>query len=622
MDLIIKAMAASNGAVFTSLWKGDTSAHGGDDSAADMALCNHLAFWTGNDPYRIDTLFRQSGLYREKWERQDYRDRTIERAIENTRESYRECGNVHRQYKSDTDQPTTESCYYLKTDSKGNQSLDLALLATDILKENAFATMDDTDEILVYRDGYYQANGARYIKAQCQAKVGITPLLSEHKVSEVIGHVTRSTYVSRALFNTSKYVLNLKNGLYDVKTHKLSEHTPGYLSTIRIPINYDPKADCPAIKNFIQQIHRPEDISTIQEVFGYVLIPDNTIQKAILFVGQGGEGKSTELNVMKAEVGPENCSNVSWQKLELNRFAASTLEGKLVNIFADLPAQSLSTTTSFKMLTGGDSIGAEKKFKDGYSFNNFARLLFSTNKPPKIYDDDSFAFWRRWVIIEFPNQVPDERQDKHLIDKLTTDTELSGLLNWALEGLERLLNQQGYSYKKSVEETTEYYLRAADPVYAFLIDVCEVDSQGCVTKDELYEAFLSYAKEKHIPSLRPNAFARALTNQTTVRVRSTRPTIEGKRVTSWEGLKLTESVKDVKDVKANSPIKPIAPAPDENNINKGKNIDNPDNLDQNTVPDPPDYSEDDKCPECGELLVLNAECTSYICQECNKGGKG
>jgi len=87
-ELLAKAMSAANGAAFSRLWRSDTSAHGGDDSAADLALCCHLAFWTGNDPARMDALFRQSGLYRPKWEREDYRDRTIARAIETTRETY------------------------------------------------------------------------------------------------------------------------------------------------------------------------------------------------------------------------------------------------------------------------------------------------------------------------------------------------------------------------------------------------------------------------------------------------------------------------------------------------------------------------------------------------------
>lgn len=86
--LIEKMFRATNGPSIKALWGGDTSAYGGDESSADQALCNHLAFWTGRDPTRIDRLFRQSGLYREKWNRQDYRDGTINNAIAGCTDTY------------------------------------------------------------------------------------------------------------------------------------------------------------------------------------------------------------------------------------------------------------------------------------------------------------------------------------------------------------------------------------------------------------------------------------------------------------------------------------------------------------------------------------------------------
>lgn len=89
--LLAKAMSAANGAKFERLFRGDTSDYNGDDSSADQALCNMLSFWTDKDFDRIDRLFRQSGLYRQKWERQDYREGTIKHAIEITAESY--CDN-------------------------------------------------------------------------------------------------------------------------------------------------------------------------------------------------------------------------------------------------------------------------------------------------------------------------------------------------------------------------------------------------------------------------------------------------------------------------------------------------------------------------------------------------
>lgn len=107
-ELLTRMFAASNGAAIHALWHGDTSGHNGDDSSADLALCMHLAFWTGRDEQRMDRLFRRSGLYREKWERQDYRDRTIGKAIDGTAEVYREPEDVYERLKWMVEEPTEE----------------------------------------------------------------------------------------------------------------------------------------------------------------------------------------------------------------------------------------------------------------------------------------------------------------------------------------------------------------------------------------------------------------------------------------------------------------------------------------------------------------------------------
>jgi len=253
-------------------------------------------------------------------------------------------------------------------------------------------------------------------------------------------------------------------------------------------------------------------------------------------------------------------------------------------------------TTSFKMLTGGDTIGTERKFQDYYSFVNFARLVFSANKPPKVYDEDSYAFWRRWIIIDFPHQFTDDQKDLNILERLTTDVELSGLLNLALDGLDRVLRNRSFSYDKSVEETTEYYLRAADPVYAFLQDVCETSPSDWVSKDALYEIFAAYSEANNIPVLKPNAFARSLQNQTAVRVSSTRPAVDGKRVTAWQGLKC---VKDVKDVKVSNLFK-RGKSDGSDSVNKilEKNIDNPDGETDDPWAGMPDYPAK-PCHTCG-----------------------
>jgi len=316
---------------------------------------------------------------------------------------------------------------------------------------------------------------------------------------------------------------------------------------IRIPVTYDPSADCPRIKQFFAEVLEPQDIPVIHELAGYALIPDYSIQRAFLFIGDGSNGKSTLLSLLRTFLGKDNCSSVPWHALEYSRFASSRLDGKLLNIYADLPSRSMDSTGAFKMLTGGDAISAEKKFKDGYSFVNFARLVFSANKPPRILDEDSYAFWRRWIIINFSSQFPenDPKTDPEILSKLTTETELSGLLNLALDGLQRVLTNAKFSYGKTVDQTQSYYLRASDPVYAFVEDCCELDSDAVTSKDTLFEAFKNYCKESKTPLMNRDSFAKALKNSPHFRITLTRPTVDGERIQSWKGIKLANTVNPV-----------------------------------------------------------------------------
>ncbi len=431
---------------------------------------------------------------------------------------------------------------YVVLTETGKTKLNLVKLTEDLLSEYHFATLRETDEVLVYVHNRWREGGEQFIKHQCQRRVGVKEVLTQYKVDEIIGHVKRTTYTTRQVFNREKWVANVQNGLLDLRTRQMRPHTPDFLSTIFFPVSYDPKADCPAIRQFFQEVLPADDIPTIEELFGYCLIPDYSFQKAFLFVGDGANGKSTLLRLLKAFIGRDNCANVPWHALELDRFAKSELEGKLVNYFADIPSRSLSQTGTFKMLTGGDPIGTEKKFKGYFSYENFARLIFSANRPPQVYGEDSFAFWRRWTIIHFPNEFTGARDDKRILSKLATPQELSGLLNLAMAGLDRLMNQQHFSNERPVDEVTEMYLRTSDPVYAFLQDCCEVEPNAWIEKDRLYQAYVKYSTTNNLPVKKPNAFARALQNQTSIKVHSTRPRVGDDRVTAWEGIKLKEGM--------------------------------------------------------------------------------
>ena len=142
-------------------------------------------------------------------------------------------------------------------------------------------------------------------------------------------------------------------------------------------------------------------------------------------------------------VGKQNVSHPTLQELLGDRFASADLNCKLVNVFADLEADKLVNTGRFKALVSGDSIRAQRKHQQAFSFRNYAKLIFSTNKIPESMDN-SYAYYRRWVILPFDRIFEGEKEDTDLISKLTTEEELSGLLNLAQKGLTKLIKEGGF----------------------------------------------------------------------------------------------------------------------------------------------------------------------------------
>jgi putative DNA primase/helicase len=224
------------------------------------------------------------------------------------------------------------------------------------------------------------------------------------------------------------------------------------------------------------------------------------------------------------------------QSFEANRFSIGCLFGKLANIYADLSDRALVKTGNFKMLTGGDTISAEYKFRDRFNFKNYAKLIFSANKIPESKEDTT-AFFRRWIIINFPNRfLPDNpKTDPQLLKKLTTEAELSGFLNWCLEGLKRLNENKKFSTSKSIEETREQYLRSSDPVKAFAMDKLEYKAGSAIPKFEVYKMFIEYCQEMKLPTVSQTTFASKLV-ECMPTTKSSRKRIEGKITVCWEDL--------------------------------------------------------------------------------------
>lgn len=398
-------------------------------------------------------------------------------------------------------------------------------------------TLRDTDEILFYNTlkGVWEY-GAENIIRQITHKVDDE--LTAHNINEVIDKVRRTTYGSRDLFVNNPH-LALQNCVINLETLKIEPHKPEHYLTSKIEVEYNPDAVPHNIERFLSQILPFEDIPKIQEMIGYCLLPDYRFQKAFLCVGKGANGKSTLLNLIITFLDPVNVSNVLMQDFDRKQFAASKLYGKMANIAADLPEKEMKQTGMFKMLTGGDRITAERKYKEPFEFVNKAKLIFSMNKPPTIYDDID-AMWRRLCLIHFPNQFVGKEADPNILTSLTTSEELSGLLNASLMALFRLKERGCFEIDENIQNLREEYLLASNPIQCFTEYVLEDDFDGWEPKKNVDQAYIRYTKKILNQLPKPIATLTKALPKLKEHISKRRPIIDGEKTYVWAGVKIRD----------------------------------------------------------------------------------
>jgi putative DNA primase/helicase len=334
-------------------------------------------------------------------------------------------------------------------------------------------------------------------------------------------------------------LINVKNGMVRVIDGVLLPHDPKYLSVVQLPDEYIPVATCPNIEAFVKSTFPADAYDLAWEIPGVLMVPATWLQKAILLLGEGCNGKSVWLSLITRFLGRRNIAAIPLHKLEIDKFSVSRLVGKLANICADLPSEHLAGTSTFKALTGGDTLNAEYKFKDSFDLEPFARLVFSANHPPRSADS-STAFFRRWVVIPFDHTFgPDEQIPRDVFDaRLQSPGELSGLLNKALEGLRRVEKQRRFSDPPSVQEAWRDFHSTTDPLAVWLDRYTIDDPDSFVTKQALRVAYNAAVEREGRPAMTAKAFG-----QTLYRLRSNieerQRTVAGKTQWCYVGIGMT-----------------------------------------------------------------------------------
>lgn len=478
-DIICNLRKQKNGAKFKKLYDDGDFSDYASQSEADAALCALIAFWTGPDPDAIDAIFRDSALYRDKWERDDYREATINVGIE-------ACHGVF--HKSKMDHP-----YFIKFDEKGAPYVFPPLLAKCTREQLHYILVRDNGRqallIYVYEDGCYRLYAPEMLKGVLKSYIAKydEELVYMGKVGEAYNQITTDlNYASQDELNSDEHIINFKNCLLRVDNEEILPHTPTVLSTIQIPCQWTGKpSPTPVFDRFMHTLTNGDKAieQLLMEFIGASIsnIKGWRMKKSLFMVGKGDTGKSQLKSLVEHLLGRGNFIGIDLKEIEA-RFGTGTIYGTRLAGSSDMSFLSVDELKTFKKLTGGDSLYAEFKGQQAFEFTYNGLLWFCMNRLPKFGGDDGKWVYDRIMVVECPNVIPRNKQDKILIDKLYAERE--GIVYKAVKALQTVIaNGYCFSEPDSINKARDAYMSENNTVISFYNECMTERPQPGIVKD-------------------------------------------------------------------------------------------------------------------------------------------
>lgn len=379
---------------------------------------------------------------------------------------------------------------------------------------------NDTVNFMYYcqAEGIWKSDTERYLKQL------ITDTLGEHtninRIRETLEHIKNITYVSNSqdIFDKRQYALTLKNGTYYFKNGKekakfIPDWIPYDYSTTKINIDYDEKmikeGDTLPVNTykFLSSILDKEEIDLIFEWLGFCLIKGYPLQKLLILHGSGGNGKSTLINFVSDFLGSKNVSNISLDTLQNEKFGRAHLKGKLLNGCADISDTFFKSTDFIKGLTGNDTIYAEFKGEDGFSFTNFAKLIFSANTLPS-FRDRSEGLERRLILLPMNKKPVNTGITAKEI--LKDKAELSRILFHAIESIQKVLETGNFSVTKKMEQALKDWFEKLDNVAMFVNECCELQATARTSIKTLFNDYKWFCDDNNYKAIGKQNFTERL----------------------------------------------------------------------------------------------------------------
>lgn len=343
--------------------------------------------------------------------------------------------------------------------------------------------------------------------------------------------------------NDNGRILNVKNGLLDIVTRELKPHTPDFVSLSQSPVIYDKDAKAPTWLACIDAWTEGEDAEEKKKVLkqyaGYCLTSSMKYAKSLFLVGDGGNGKSTFADTIKMVIGKENTSNIDLEDISKD-FGLAGLVGKRLNIVEEVSGNFYHSNI-LKKLVSGEEVTINMKYKSQFNFTPQVKFIFAVNQMPRV-DDSSMASERRILAVQFKNNFRDNANVNLRYSTGSLAKELSGVLNWALEGIALLKEHGGFITTKEQKTILQEYRQENSSVEGFIAE-CLVEAQGKVVSTiELYNEYIDFCKQDG----RKNKSRISFTKELRAYADRTKkfqfiPRKTGKEVASFEGIEINQN---------------------------------------------------------------------------------
>lgn len=521
-------------------WEQLYSDKGIDYSSVDLAFCNDLAFWTNRDYNVMDEIFRKSDLMRDKWDENrgenTYGEITLSRAIT-------DCTNVFTPSRNDDDfnlyvmddstQKIERKMY--SYDDTGNAQRFINLWGSKMRYSHT------RNNWFFYNERYWELDNsgeARKLVDETLNEMKKEPVftsedvdletamkaLQKHlKYSRGSNGKTNMLKESQHLkpikmedFDNDKNLVNVANGYINLDEGKLYEHDPEKYFSKFSNVEFTNNIDCPQWLDFLGQIfnYDQELIDYLQRAIGYSLSGSTEEQMMFILHGNGRNGKSVFLDVIKDIFG-NYTTNIQPQTIMVKQQSG----GANADI-ARLQGARLVTTTEpndgmrfdeglVKQVTGGDEVTARFLYGDEFDFKPEFKLWMATNHKPIIRGTDD-GIWRRMAIVPFEVQIPEGLVDKHLSTKLRR--EITAILNWAVEGY-RWWKEIGLNEPETIKKQRGDYRKEMSPIEEFIEDCCVISDEKTIRASIIYSEYKQWSQDNGQYTMSSTKFGKEFSNK-------------------------------------------------------------------------------------------------------------